>query len=336
LANITADGGSNVNINKRFLVAFIVAFTLAGTVATDARAWTVSPTSLFPTLGTVSFYTTFTNAPNSDSRSVLVIAPRVQAAGSKAPAIVMLHYDGGTPELQANLSRVGKLAARMGYWIFLPPAINNHWSDDPAASTTDDVGFLSAMITAAVAQYPIDAARISMAGLSNGGFMTQRMACERPDLITSGVSVAANMRTSLNGQCAPGRAVPMVYVLGTADPVVPYAGEQSITSTGSFLSALDSFAFWGGVNGCTMADTATSTLPQVVADGTTVTLQHNASCTSGGEVDLYTVNGGGHAWPGGERYVSNTNPTFGKVSRNLDTTTMIGNFAKLWTTASTH
>lgn len=284
---------------------------------------------LIPTSGTTSFYQGI--SWQGVSRSVLFIRP-AKATSGKAPAIVMLHYDSGTPELQANLSHAGLLAAQMGYWVILPPAINGHWNDDPSAPnpTADDVGFLKTVIQTAAAQYPIDATRISMAGLSNGGFMTTRMACEQAPLIASIFVVAAEMGQAQAANCRPGRPVPSVYVVGTADTVVPYNGSIGLSGRRD-ISAPASFTNWMNFNACNTKQTLTQNLTPTVNDGTSITFQHNASCTSLGEADLYTVVNGGHAWPGGDKYIA----PFGVASQNLDTTTVLGNFAKLWTTKST-
>jgi len=274
---------------------------------------------LIATKGTSSFYQNV--SWQGTSRSVLFIQPSNQPAGSKAPVIVMLHYDTGTPELQANLAHAGTLAAQMGYWVILPPAINGHWHDDPSdtSTTTDDVGFLSEVITTATKQFPVDATRVSMAGLSNGGFMTTRMACQAPQLLASAVAVAAEMRASMAAICQPSRPVPMVFVMGTADPLVAYNGNHQ------FVAATQSFGTWTGFAACNTADTSTTQLPTTVNDGTSVSLQHNAVCSSLGEADLYTVANGGHAWPGANTSLG------GKVTKNLNATTLVGNFAQLYT-----
>jgi len=210
--------------------------------------------------------------------------------------------------------------------VILPPAVGGYWNADPAdsAPTADDVGFLTTLIQTVTAEYPVDATRVSMTGLSDGGFMTTRMACEKPELIAAGVAVAAEMRTSLQAVCHPSRPVPMVFVMGTKDPLVPYNGSHQ------FVGAPKSFGTWTGFNACNTADTATENLPVKVNDGTSVVLQHNAVCSSLGEADLYTVNNGGHAWPG--QGVS----LLGKASANLDTTTMVGTFFQQWTNGSTN
>jgi polyhydroxybutyrate depolymerase len=279
---------------------------------------------LVPTSGTTSIYTGFSF--QGTTRNVLIIRPNNLPAGGRSPAIVMLHYDTGTPELQANGTHAGSLAAKMGFWVILPPAINGHWNDDPANdanATADDVGFLAALLKALPGKYPIDSHRISMNGLSNGGFMAERFACAHPQMLASVVAVAADMRDSLAAICQPSRPVPMVYVNGTADPLVPYNGSSTVAS------APNSYSYWMGLNACNSADATTTTLPILVNDGTSVVLQHNAACTSLGEADLYTVVNGGHAWPG-----ASFSP-FGTASKNLDTTTMIGTFAKRWTNSST-
>lgn len=280
---------------------------------------------LTKTTGTTSFYQGITW--QGTTRSVLFIQPTNPLPG-KAPAIVLLHYDMGTPELMGNLSRIGTLAASMGYWIILPPAINGHWHDDPSdtSTTTDDVGFLSTVIQTATSQYPIDSTRVSMAGMSNGGFMTTRMACQASQLIASAVVVAAEMRASMAKICQPVRPVPMIFVMGSADTVVPFNGDML------FVSAQNSFGNWMGFNACNTGQTSTQALATTVNDGTSITLQHNAACTSLGEADFYTVVNGGHDWPGG-------NYTYcwpiGIATKNLDATAMIGSFVQRWTTAST-
>jgi poly(3-hydroxybutyrate) depolymerase len=118
--------------------------------------------------------------------------------------------------------------------------------------------------------------------------------------------------------------------MGTADPVVNYDGAQS------FSGAVNAFEQWAQINGCSKSELSRQRLPILVKDGTHVILHHDAGCSSQGEVDLYTVVNGGHAWPGSVRSGWGNGGGLGLDSQNLDTTTTIGNFAQLWTTGSTH
>lgn len=288
--------------------------------------------SVNPTPGTQNYYETVNY--QGDSRDVLIIQPDPLPLRAM-PAIIMLHYDGGTPELQANLARAGSLA-QQGYVVILPPGIDGHWSDDPddPLDSTDDVGFLSRLISTMSVGVPnIDPKRIAMAGFSNGGFMSERMACERPDLIAAAFLVAASMRISLSQTCDPSRPVPIAFVVGTDDPLVPYDGADTPLSRTSFLSAADTMSLWLNEHGCRPWQTQSADLPIVVNDGTSVTQALNDQCSSGGAVELFTVYGGGHAWPDG--LYTSIGADYGTISRNFDTTAMLADFAGRWSTDST-
>jgi polyhydroxybutyrate depolymerase len=156
-----------------------------------------------------------------------------------------------------------------------------------------------------------------------------RMACDQPQLLASVSAVAAEMQTQESKYCAPTRPLPVIYVMGTADPVVAYNGSST------FIGAVNAFDQWMGFNACNTSQISTQQLPTLVNDGTSVSLQHVAACTSRGEVNLYTVANGGHAWPGAVKSKIEPTGMTGIVSQNLDTTTTIGNFALLWTSSST-
>jgi polyhydroxybutyrate depolymerase len=317
-------------LGSRKSLAALTLVTLAATAAAPntALAWTrlYDPgTGLRSTPGTVSWIENYTW--DGIARSAIFIRPDPMPTTS-APAIVLLHYLGGTSKQMGNLTHAGTLAATKGAWVILPQGINYTWNSNPSdlTNTVDDVGFLANVIQTATAKYPIDPTRVSMAGFSEGGFMSTFFACQRADLLASILSDAATVRTSVTTMCAPSHPVPAVFVLGTADPIVSYAKNNW------GQSAQNSYSYWSAINGCDTKQSLTTNLPVIVNDGTSVTLQHNAACNSGGEVDLYTVNGGGHAWPGGLP----VSWGLGTTSQNLDTTALLGKFASMWSASSTH
>lgn len=255
-------------------------------------------------------------------RSLIVIAPAV-AGIEKAPAVVLLHFSNGNAELMANLTRAGKLAAEHGVWVVLPQANNRHWGDDPSTSpSSDDVEFLSKLIAHITSAYPIDARRVYMAGMSNGGFMTERFACEKPELIAAAAVDAATMRNSLDRVCAPSRAVPIAHFAGTRDPYVPYASPLGM------LSAQQDFARWSAIHGCDPASVQLSKPAPQVNDGTSIEISENWDCSSGGAVRLYTIVGGGHTWPDGDPAAP---IPLGKTTHNLDATEAMWDFMSLFT-----
>lgn len=223
------------------------------------------------------------------ARQVIYVVPD-NPSGTAAPAIVMLHYATGTPSDFLNVTRIAELSARTGAWIIAPAAEQRRWHDDPTRDGADDVGFLAALIEQAVAQRPLDARRIYMAGMSNGGFMTTRFACEHPELIAAAASVAAGMRRTAAADCSPARAVPLLLMHGTDDRIVPYDGNDEFVAESSLFSS------WSQRSGCTAGAVLYETLPDLIDDGTTTTDAVAEGCTRGG-TRLYTIGGGGHTWP---------------------------------------
>jgi len=268
---------------------------------------------LAPTEGTTSFEEAVEH--QGVGRMVLYIRPEVPSA-TPAPAVVLLHYHGGTRSDIANMTHIADLARDFGAWIIIPEAINQKWNDDPAAllQTHDDVGFLAQVIQAAAARHPIDPKRVYMAGMSNGGFMTTRFACERPELIAAGASVVATMRQGQSAACDPARAVPMTFMLGTSDQQVSY----SRTSQWALLSGPDTLQRWLGIHGCVPAQVTSTPLPDLdPKDGTTTNVLRSGNCSSGGAVEMYVVNGGGHTWPQGK---SGYMLTFGRTAKDFSGT----------------
>jgi polyhydroxybutyrate depolymerase len=268
---------------------------------------------LDPTAGTVAIADAVEH--QGVARPLLIIEPSVVSV-TKAPLVVLLHYSGGDADVMANMARAGRLAAEHGAWVVLPEATNGHWGDDPATyPSTGDVAFLVKVIAHMVAAYPIDAKRVYMAGMSNGGFMTERFACEQAGLIAGAAVDAATMRNSENALCKPSRPVPMLHIAGTQDLLVAYQHPLAM------LSADDDYARWSSINGCDAASRTDTALPTTVKDGTSVSLRENYDCSGGSAVNLYTVTGGGHAWPGSDLPIS-----IGRASGNLDATEAMWSF----------
>ena len=250
---------------------------------------------LEPTEGTESFEETFTW--QGKQRTVLFIKPKV-ASVTPAPAVVLLPYNGGTRTDIANMAYAGEMSRDSGAWVIVPEGISKKWNADPSSNnqTTDDVGFLAMLIQSSVAKHGLNAKRVYMAGMSNGGFMTSRFACERPGLIAAGASIAATMWQGLSKACSPSRAVPMTFMLGTADSQVSY----SRTSAWALLSGPDTLARWMTIHNCDASKVTSLAMPDLdPKDKTTTARLRNDSCASGGAVEMYVINGGGHTWPDG-------------------------------------
>lgn len=288
-------------------------YTANTLVSIDGR-WLVLPR------GTAAFDISFSDG--DATRRFLVVRP--EPATSNAAAFMMLPGTGGTPEAQANLTSIGNAVVADGFWAVLPEALDNGWNDNPGYSTgVDDVGFNAKVIDILTGYLHLDADRIFVSGLSDGAFMAERLGCELSDRIAAIALVAGTMSNGLSAACGPASPRPIMFIDGTADPIVPYSGGRL-----GVMSAPDAYARWLSLHNCNAASTMTTALPDVANDGTTISVARNAGCGSGGEVRLYTVNNGGHTWPGGSQYLPES--MIGKTSADLNAND------EIWSFFSTH
>lgn len=250
-------------------------------------------------------------------RRVVIVRPETSAL-ELAPAMLLLHYANGTPERMANLARISRLAAERGAWIILPEAVNGQWRENPnGLDLVDDIGFLERVMAVVTQDYPIDAERVYVAGMSKGGFMATRMACQSAFPFAGMALVAAGMRRQQDLQCPLETTLPVLTVHGTRDFIVPYNGRLGL------LSANAHFDRWASHNDCNPASDANETLPMVVDDGTSVRTRTNQDCAINSAVQLLTVDGGGHTWPGS---IPLFGFSLGPTSGNIDATFAIWDF----------
>jgi polyhydroxybutyrate depolymerase len=133
--------------------------------------------------------------------------------------------------------------------------------------------------------------------------------------------VAGALPTALEHRCAGARPVAVAAFQGTADPLMPYEGGGVARRRGQVLSAVKSAEFWARVNGCGAAPVSAPPSDSVT-DGTRLRRQRWDGCPGGHEVILYSIEGGGHTWPGGPA----VGRRVGRVSREVDATAAIWDF----------
>lgn len=237
-------------------------------------------------------------------RSYYVYVPRALQGSGGHSAVMVLHGGMGSGEGIAGTTGMTGAADQAGFVAIFPNAAGSQWNDGRATtrSSTDDVGFVRAVIADAAARFGVDSSRVFATGLSNGGLMTQRLACDAAGSFRAFGVVVANMPADLRGSCSPSRPVPMMFFNGTDDNLMPYGG-GSIRSApgrgagGEVLSYAQTKDFWASMNGCS-GSTGEVAVPDRANDGTEVSVEQFRSCRGGAELTFYTVAGGGHTWPG--------------------------------------
>ncbi len=259
-------------------------------------------------------------------------APRAPAAGW--PLVVALHGGGGTAEQMMSFSRFNALAAREGFAVAYPQGTGRRWNDGRVfrgrgETDSDDVAFIRAVVADIAAKgTALNRKRIFAAGISNGGFMSFRLACDAADLFAAVAPVTATMPADLGPRCAPSAPVAVLVINGTADPLVPYEGGQvraMFSLRGEIWSTDRTIAFWAKQNRCAAPPDVRALADRDIEDGSRVVDISHARC-AGPRVRLLRIEGGGHTWPGGMQYLPAA--WIGTTNRDIDASEEIWRFFK--------
>jgi polyhydroxybutyrate depolymerase len=256
------------------------------------------------------------------TRTYLLHVPASYSSTQASPIVLLFHGgQGSATTIGAITSTSGggfsALADQKNFIAIYPDSVSGTWDDGRATITnhTNDVAFTAAALDAVALEYKIDNKRVFAAGISNGGMMTLRLACELSSRLAAVATVAANMPSDIQAGCIPAQATPVAMFSGDADPLMPYGGGTvgGVFTGGSVISATATAAFWATKNAATL--NTTTALPNTDAtDGTTTDLLSYTSA-GGGEVAFYRINSGGHTWPGGTQYASVA--VIGKVAKDF-------------------
>ena len=250
----------------------------------------------------------------ADTRSFDLHFPATYDPNVPTPIVLNFHgYTSNAPQ-EVLLSNMNDKADTAGFIVVYPQGTGTaqSWNagaccGDAAAQNKDDVGLVGKILDMLEDRLCVDTKRVFATGMSNGGFMSHRLACEMSTRIAAVAPVAGVLGIST---CAPTRPVPIMHFHGTLDPLVPYAGSTVL----GFPSVPDTFAGWAKRQSC--VGDALETYRKVDTHCAT----YNA-CAQGSEVTLCTVDGGGHTWPGGTPI-----PALGYTTPNLVATDAMWDF----------
>ena len=269
-------------------------------------------------------------------RTYLVHLPACYDKSRLWPLVIVLHGGGGEGKNIDALTGFNTESDREGFVVVYPDAVNRNWNDgrgDPniksQATDIDDVSFISALIDQLEKDLSINKKMIYVTGISNGAMMSHRLGCELSAKIAAIAPVAGNVPEKMKPSWSPLRPLSVLIINGTDDPLVPWNGGDVTFLTlkrGRVISVADTIKFWVAKDGCA-AVPVTYQLPDTESgDGTTTTMESYKGCNWEAEVVLYTVKGGGHTWPGGLQYMSES--LIGKTSRDFNATATIWQFFK--------
>lgn len=267
--------------------------------------------------------------PDKPSREQIVVDDMIRsfetyvpqgATTGKMPVVIALHGGFASPKGMFHLADFRPLADKDKF-IVVCPASKNFWHDGAKDNGIDDVKFIDHLITYVVNKYHGDASRVYITGISNGGFMAARLACQLPNRIAAVAIVAATLDVGEGYDLtAP---LPAMYIHGTKDPIVSYNGGKLFGR--KIFSHDEILKKWVEMDKCNPAPLITKT-PDEAQDGTSIIREEYKNPATGLKVIGYTVEGGGHTWPGGWQYA----PRFivGKTTKNLNACQAIWDFFK--------
>ncbi len=250
------------------------------------------------------------------------------------PLVFFLHGGGQNIKKMARSSQLNKLADRYNFIVAYPVGIDKHWKDGrgetyggKSQANVDDVKFIKKLITKLIRTHKVNAKKVYVIGVSNGGLMTLRLGCDLSQKLSASAAVIANIPKKYIGQCKPKKTLPVLLMNGTADPIVPYYGGSMKffkKRMGEVVSTEKTIDFWRRHNHCNKTRTITH-LPDVnKRDKSSVNVSTYTHCKNNATVKLYSIQGGGHTMPGKKGF--NMPRIVGQKNRDIEGLKVIVDF----------
>jgi polyhydroxybutyrate depolymerase len=245
-------------------------------VAEDAEAGVVEGACPFP-----GGWRTI--AIGEQQRTYLVHAPADYDCKASVPLVLNFHGAPAVAMDQMFLSLMNAKADSANFIVVYPEGVNFTWNAGLCCGLSNDVAFAKAIVEDLKKVFPVDASRVFATGMSTGGMMANRLACDASDVFAAIASVAGPI---MDQTCTPPRRVPMLHFHGTDDFVVPYHGSLIFPDVPTTITN------WSKRNGC-------STSTHGWGPGGEASCIAYDGCQGGGDVSFCTIANGGHTWPGG-------------------------------------
>lgn len=223
--------------------------------------------------------------PEGD-RSFRIHVPPQYDGNALLPLMFNFHGQGHSGAQQEAYSGLVPVADDGGFILVSPDGWFQQWNivGVYAEDGIDDVGAVEAMLEQIESQFCVDPGRVFAAGISNGAQMASQVACLLPGTFAGIAPVAGAVF-----QGCEGPPVAVVAFQGTADYNV------------FFEESAPAVADWARYNGCPEQPESERVGEQVVVDS-------YFGC-EGAPVIFYTLEEGGHTWPGTEEESGGVGPT---------------------------
>jgi polyhydroxybutyrate depolymerase len=255
------------------------------------------------------------------TRKAILHVPDKVPAGKKLPLVLSWHGLSLDAAEMQGLSDFDRVADAEGFVVVYPfgyaraklygftlPGYSHNAggccsSADMDGVTIDDVAFARALVAtvAANASLAIDRSRVYSTGFSNGGFMSNRLACEASDVFAAIAPVSGilaplpnpAMQSTVTFACKPPRPVPVLHIHGTMDELVDFNGNDLY----QWDAVTNYTSQWNARNKC--AKMPVVSFSNASRSGGKTSVSCSSGCGGMQNVTLCVVRGGKHSWPGG-------------------------------------
>ena len=268
------------------------------------------------------------------SRNYLVFAPK--RFDKPLPMVLALHGGGSNARQMERYTRFNDLAAKEGFLVVYPEAVDGNWNDGRGIEgvraqqeNIDDVKFVRTILDCMSKEHKIDRSRVFCTGISNGAFMSHRLATEASDVITAIAPVVGGMAPAMAKKFHPDQPVSILIIQGDADPLVPIRGGMvgfpRGRKRGQVIPTEETISLYLRRNG-NQGDPTVTTLDRDEKDGTSVEIRRYPDGPGGVRTQVYIVRNGGHTWAGRPLYLPEM--LIGKASQEFSATEVIWEFFK--------
>lgn len=220
--------------------------------------------------------------------------------------VFVCHGYGGSAQGIMNYSEFNQLADEYGFAVCYPQGSEdgggtpffNVGYDFQNNETVDDVAYLLNLNTYFQSNYSLDAEKVFCTGMSNGGDLCYMLACQASETFRAVAPISGMIMQDIMDDCNPSSEVSILEVHGTQDNVTYFDGDpNNIDGWGAYPSIPETMSFFNDLFGLQLL--SNEDFPNMnTNDGSTVSSEKYGASNSCTEVWLYTVQGGGHDWPG--------------------------------------
>jgi polyhydroxybutyrate depolymerase len=222
----------------------------------------------------------------------ILTVPKTVAPGKKAPVNVVWHALSSSPEETRSLTNIDASAEAAGMITIFPRSPDASWDAGSCCTTIvngkrrDETVFAKELVKDFESKVCVDTKRIYTSGFSNGGMLSQLLACKMADVFAAAAPMGSTLTIPV-AECMPSRPIPILMINGTADPLVGYTA----TAFAGGIPVPQAFQNWATLDMCTG-------MPMTTLQMGKATCNTYAQCAAGTQVTLCAVDGMGHCVPG--------------------------------------